>query len=86
MIVDKENSAGYDWGKGAKAWTLLNAIDLSVKEECIPAGAEESFHKHEKAQQFFYILDGEACMLVMEPPFSFVHSRVSVYPPELHIK
>jgi mannose-6-phosphate isomerase-like protein (cupin superfamily) len=35
---------------------------LSVIEESMPPGAAEQIHRHHVAQQFFYILAGEAVM------------------------
>jgi mannose-6-phosphate isomerase-like protein (cupin superfamily) len=35
---------------------------LSVIEECMPPGASEVRHFHRNAQQFFFILSGQAMM------------------------
>jgi len=43
-------------------WHLLKNEALSVIEECMPPGTEEVTHYHEQAQQFFYVLSGEAVM------------------------
>ena len=41
---------------------MLNASDLSVIQERVPAGAGETPHVHGKARQFFYVLSGRAVM------------------------
>jgi mannose-6-phosphate isomerase-like protein (cupin superfamily) len=60
MKVSKETGRHYIWGGNCDGWQLLSTDSLSVIEERIPAGGGEVMHYHEKAQQLFYILDGEA--------------------------
>lgn len=60
--VSKEKVLKYQWGKHCAAWILLENASLSVKQEYMPAGSSESLHVHQKAQQFFYVLQGEATM------------------------
>ena len=48
------------WGAGCDAWTLLNTEELCIKQETMPPGTEEVLHYHQKAQQYFFILSGEA--------------------------
>ena len=60
MKVSKETARHYIWGGICDGWHLLETESLSVIEERIPAGGGEVMHFHEKAQQLFYILDGEA--------------------------
>jgi mannose-6-phosphate isomerase-like protein (cupin superfamily) len=36
----------------------LNTPDLSVIQECIPAGLGEVKHSHHRARQLFYVLQG----------------------------
>jgi mannose-6-phosphate isomerase-like protein (cupin superfamily) len=62
VIVNKTNVKKYQWGSNCKAWALLENNKLSIKQEQMPAGSSESLHVHQKAQQFFYVLDGEAAM------------------------
>ena|SRR5271170_8102108 len=52
----------YIWGHGCDGWHLLKDSALSVLEESMPPGTSEMRHKHERAQQFFYILAGSAEM------------------------
>lgn len=59
--VSVHTGAGYyQWGNGCEGWILADTPDLSVKQERMPPGTAELLHYHEKAQQFFYILHGEA--------------------------
>ena len=52
----------YVWGEVCDGWHLVRDADLSVIEESMPPGAQEVRHYHNRAQQFFYILIGEATM------------------------
>jgi mannose-6-phosphate isomerase-like protein (cupin superfamily) len=54
----------YAWGDGCDGWHLVKQENLSVIEERMPAGTAEVRHYHNAAQQFFYILAGEAEMEV----------------------
>jgi mannose-6-phosphate isomerase-like protein (cupin superfamily) len=60
-IVSKKNPLGhYNWGDQCDGWNFVNAPDLSVKLEKMPPHTAEQKHFHEKAQQFFFILKGNA--------------------------
>ena len=63
MLVSIENAEHYIWGGNCDGWHLVNHDDLSVIQERIPAGSAEVMHYHERARQFFYVLDGEATMV-----------------------
>jgi mannose-6-phosphate isomerase-like protein (cupin superfamily) len=63
-IVSPSNVEHYVWGDSCDGWHLVLHTDLSVIEECVPAGASEVCHYHQKAQQFFFILGGQATMEV----------------------
>src|SRR5687768_14558907 len=60
MIKTTENSENYTWGQNCQAWHLVKTGTLSVIEEKMPPGAQEALHYHQKAQQFFYVLEGTA--------------------------
>ncbi|TMR97429.1 NAD(P)-binding domain-containing protein [Nonomuraea basaltis] len=53
---------GYSWGDGCAGWRLVDTPGLSVIEERMPPGTAEEWHVHDRARQFFYVLDGEATM------------------------
>jgi len=54
----------YRWGEACDGWHLLAGDDLSVIEERMPPGTAEQRHRHVKARQFFYVLEGEAMLEV----------------------
>jgi mannose-6-phosphate isomerase-like protein (cupin superfamily) len=62
MGIRKEMASGYRWGEGCEAWPLLETGTLSVKQEQMPGGSREKRHVHQRSQQFFYVLQGEALM------------------------
>ena len=68
-IVSIENSEHYSWDKICDGWHLLKSPALSVIQERVPAGAAEARHYHEKAQQFFFVLSGEATMELEDKKF-----------------
>lgn len=58
--VSRDNAEHYRWGDDCDGWHLVKDKQLSVIEEFMPPGAAEIRHHHERSQQFFYILNGEA--------------------------
>jgi len=58
----KKKAEHYTWGRICDGWHLLKSPGLSVIQELVPPGAAEARHFHEKAQQFFFVLTGEAVM------------------------
>jgi mannose-6-phosphate isomerase-like protein (cupin superfamily) len=50
----------YDWGNTCDGWVLSSHPDLLVIEEHVPAGESKEWHVHGHAQQFFYVVAGEA--------------------------
>jgi len=66
--VSRVNAEHYRWGYECDAWHLVKDAAFTVIEELIPPGAAEVRHYHKKAQQFFYILSGEAIMDIEGEP------------------
>jgi|SRR5471030_2459871 mannose-6-phosphate isomerase-like protein (cupin superfamily) len=64
MVISTENAEHYTWGGQCDGWHLLRTDGLSVIQECMPPGASEQLHYHERAQQVFYILSGTAAFEV----------------------
>lgn len=60
MIKTKKNTEHYFWGENCDSWIFHNAENLVVKQEIMPPKTSEKLHFHELAQQFFYVLKGEA--------------------------
>ena len=63
-VVSRENAEHYRWGVDCDAWWLVKDPQLSVIEEFMPPGAAEIRHYHERAQQFFFVVQGEVLMEV----------------------
>ena len=59
MSISIENAEHYFWGGNCDGWHLLKRDDMSIIQERVPAGCAEVTHYHERARQFFYILEGE---------------------------
>lgn len=66
--ISRVNAEHYRWGDDCDAWYLVKDAQVTVIEELMPPGAAEVRHYHKKAQQFFYILAGEAMMEVEGEP------------------
>lgn len=60
--VSTDNASHYRWGEVCDGWHLLACDDLSVIEEHVPPGAAEIRHRHLRARQFFYVLEGTATL------------------------
>jgi mannose-6-phosphate isomerase-like protein (cupin superfamily) len=71
----------YFWGEGCEGWHLLAHEQLSVIEERVPAGSHEVNHRHVHARQFFYVLDGQASMLIGEQRFELAAGEGLHVPP-----
>lgn len=62
VSISRENAPHYLWGDNCDGWHLVQDSSLSVIEERMPPGASEVRHFHNTAQQFFFILAGQATM------------------------
>lgn len=61
-VVSRGSAEQYVWGEVSDGWRLLDDERLSVIEERVPSGAGEQWHVHDTADQFFYVLEGNAEM------------------------
>ena len=59
-VISKDNAMYYQWGEQCDGWHLVDTYDLSIIKERMPPGTREAKHYHQTANQFFYILEGEA--------------------------
>ncbi len=85
MEISKTNSEAYSWGEKCKGWHLVNTNDLSVIEELMPPGTQETNHKHSKSQQFFYILKGKATFVIEGTPYTINENcGIHIKPNTLH--
>lgn len=60
--IDITHAEHYVWGDICDGWHLLKLPDLSVIQERVPPNAGETNHIHSTARQFFYVLNGQACI------------------------
>ena len=85
MIKTKANSEHYFLGEHCDSWVFHNNDNLVVKQEMMPPKTSEKLHFHKLAQQFFYILKGEATFYIEEEKFT-VKSRggIAIEPKKKH--
>src|SRR5690349_20399796 len=62
MSISIDNAEHYVWGQICDGWYLVKRAEMSVIQERVPAGSAEVTHYHERARQFFYILEGEGTL------------------------
>ncbi|WP_188710636.1 cupin domain-containing protein [Microbacterium faecale] len=60
--IERDFAEHYVWGAVCDGWRLVDRGDLSVIEERVPPHGAEEWHVHERARQFFYVLEGHAVM------------------------
>ncbi len=60
--VSRANAEHYTWGDGCDGYYLLKSSEAQVIEECMPPGTAERMHRHGRARQLFYVLQGELTM------------------------
>jgi mannose-6-phosphate isomerase-like protein (cupin superfamily) len=60
MIIKKEKAEHYIWGGICDGWHYLKSDSLSIIREKMPPNTSEQKHRHNIAQQFFYVLEGSA--------------------------
>lgn len=65
-MINKTKASHYKWGENCDSWNLVDKENLSVKLESMPPKTREKLHFHKKAQQFFFILKGEAVFYTAE--------------------
>lgn len=85
-IVSKNNPLKhYHWGDGCDGWNLVDESSLSVKLERMPPHTAEQKHFHEKAQQFFFILKGEAVFEIQRERITVKKEQgIHIRPGKLH--
>ena len=71
QVLNKNNALHhYKWGNDCDGWVLADTEALSVKQELMPGQTAENLHYHKNAQQFFFILKGNATFEVEGLVFS----------------
>lgn len=85
MIKSKNNSAHYIWGTSCDSWLLKDSENLSVKQELMPSGTAEKLHFHHYAEQFFFILKGDAVFYIDDEKFPIkTGESISILPKAKH--
>jgi mannose-6-phosphate isomerase-like protein (cupin superfamily) len=80
--VSLSNAVHYLWGDNCDGWHFLKTPNLSVIRERVPPGKSEKRHYHSVAQQFFYILSGQAVMELDGQEFQLAAGQGLHIPPE----
>ena len=57
-VISKATAPHYIWGQVCDGWRLVDQPSLSVIHERMPTGSAEVRHHHERARQFFFVLEG----------------------------
>jgi len=68
----------YQWGDACDGWNFVDEGELSIKLESMPGRTEEVLHYHRYAQQFFFILKGEAAFEV-DGKIVLVHEKEGIH-------
>lgn len=64
-LVSKTNPLShYKWGANCDGWNLVSKAEVAIKQELMPAHTAEKLHFHTFAEQFFFILEGNATFLI----------------------
>jgi mannose-6-phosphate isomerase-like protein (cupin superfamily) len=63
-ITSTQTAKHYVWGSNCDGWHLAASPNLSVIQEHVPSGCSEVRHLHNRAEQFFYVLNGIASLEV----------------------
>ena len=66
--ISKKTAKHYQWGDSdnpqCDGWHLVESETLSVIQERMPPNTQEVMHFHQKAEQFFFVIEGNATMIV----------------------
>ena len=54
----RSSTPAEEWSAGCLAWRLVDEPAVSIAEEEMAAGTQESWHLHDFATQYFYVLSG----------------------------
>ncbi|BCE03800.1 cupin domain-containing protein [Marinicellulosiphila megalodicopiae] len=79
--ISTQNSEHYKWADICDGWHLLKSENLSVIEELVPPGSTETLHYHCRAEQFFYVLSGQATMIINDSR-KIIESFSGIYVPK----
>ncbi|MBL7728724.1 MAG: cupin domain-containing protein [Dinghuibacter sp.] len=80
-VVSKQHVQHYTWGKICTAWPLVETAAYTIKQEFMPPHTREELHLHQEAQQFFFILNGEAVFYLGEETIYLREQQGLLVPP-----
>lgn len=63
-MISPATAPHYTWASVCDGWKLVDSPTLSVIQERMPSGTQETRHKHSRVRQFFYVLRGELTLEV----------------------
>ena len=72
VAISAANAVHYTWGaedNPCDGWYLVRSPEFSVILERMPPGASEVRHYHERARQFFFVLEGELTIEITREEF-----------------
>lgn len=86
--ISAANATHYTWGpehNPCDGWHLVRTSKLSVILERMPPGTSEVRHHHERARQFFFVLEGELTIGIEGDEFVLSRQQgIEVAPTVLH--
>ncbi|WP_161965005.1 GNAT family N-acetyltransferase [Ornithinimicrobium cerasi] len=62
--ISRDTARRSTWDERCTAWHLLDRPDLGVDEQCLPPGSSSRAHTHDRSRQFFFVLSGEATVVL----------------------
>jgi mannose-6-phosphate isomerase-like protein (cupin superfamily) len=87
--ISPTTASHYTWGEECDGWHLVRSPSLSVIQERMPPGTREQRHRHARARQFFFVLQGHLVLEVegthhalsqgigLEIPPGFAHTAMN---------
>lgn len=63
-MIDRTTAEHYKWGQDCDGWHLVKSDALSVIQELMHPHTSEVRHMHSKSRQFFFVLSGEATVVI----------------------
>jgi len=81
--ISPETARRATWDDECTAYYLLDRSDLSVVQELLPPGTRTRAHAHDRSRQFFYVLRGEATMMLGPRTVSFPAGSGVEVPPRV---
>lgn len=81
QAIARDTAEHYTWGDGNDGWHLVKTPILSVIHERMQPGRAEIPHHHERAHQYFHVVEGTLTMLVGEQRYALQPGHGISIPP-----